>query len=352
MVKNMKDVSSVIQDLENLSDCKNLDNNTKYVTIDITNVNTDVISHLQNKGKNLLITDRINEKRGFVFVDYNTFLIAQNIIDEILNNMPKSLSKLEIARYLYISLGKIVGFDINILDDKNDFFSLNNINTVNNIWNALATSRVSNISLAKAYMYLCSYFNIKCEIVSSTDNGYLSNKIKIDDNYYIVNLSRDIAYIQAGFPTTSFASFNNDIEMDKKIGYIKKEYNDKLIDKALTSIDYMQENAILEILVKTQKILKINDIKPVELGFIYNYIFNKYCPNYGVSINNLYYNNNSSRKHFIMISYNDKHYSYNYRQQSFLIVDEPNLINNLENNKIGLYMDEFIPNLNISHKVL
>ena len=47
------------------------------------------------------------------------FKEAELSILDIINNIPTNLDELEIARYLYISLGKTLGYDINILPDKN-----------------------------------------------------------------------------------------------------------------------------------------------------------------------------------------------------------------------------------------
>ena len=64
-----------------------------------------------------------------------------------------------------------------------------------------------------------------------------------------------------------------------------------------------------------------------------------------MEINNLYLND-EHKNHFIIISYNDKHYSYNYKQKNFVIVKDEDIIDNLNLGKIGLYKDEFIPNIN------
>jgi len=343
--------TNVIYDISSISECRKLDDSIKYITLDITNVDASVISYLQNNGKNYLYTDRINNKRGFVYVDYETFIKGQSVVDKIVNEIPKKLNQLEIARYLYISLGKVIGYDINILEDKNDFFNLCDVNNSNNIWNSLATSKASNISIAKLYMYLCSIFNIKCEIITTSDEGYLANKIVVDNNSLIVNLSKDLAFIQAGFPTVAFASYNNDTQLDSKIGYIKKYYNDLLVDRVLSSVDYLDEFVVSEILVKTQKILNVEKIKPNELATIYGYIFNKYCPNYDIIINNLYINDNF-RQHFILISYGNYHYSYNYARKSFTTIEQDNLIKNLDSNKIGVYANELIPNIVFSKSVV
>lgn len=339
----MKD-DMVIYDVVDLSECKKLDNNIKYITIDIKTVNIDVISYFFNNGNNYLYSERIDNKRGFVYVDYATFVKGQSVIFNITDSIPKGLSKLEIARYLYISLGKTVGYDINVIMDKNELFSLNNIGNINNIWSCLSKGKVSSISLSKIYLFLCSIFNIECELIFNYENNTFANKLLIDGNTYLVNLSKDIALIQAGFETKYFASFNSEKDIDKKIGYINREYNNVLIDKILSSINYMDEDVVFNILNKTQKILKVDKIKSCELSIIYNYIFSKYCPNYDIVINNLYIND-KNQDHFILISYGDKYYSYNYSLKKFVLVDKESLINNLDDNKVCLYYDEIIPNL-------
>ena len=147
-----------------------------------------------------------------------------------------------------------------------------------------------------------------------------------------------------------FTPYNSDLDLDKKVKYIKNKYTNTIIDKSLKNIDYTKENCIEDILYKTQNILNIEFIKPVELSIIYEYIFNKYCPNYSIKINNLFLNN-SSKHHFIMISYNNEHYSYNYKKKTFVKVNDLDLIDNIQNGKIGLYLDELIPNIKVNLNV-
>ncbi len=112
-------------------------------------------------------------------------------------------------------------------------------------------------------------------------------------------------------------------------------------------IDYINEDCVEEILSKTQNIIDIDNIKPVELSIIYEDIFNKYCPNYNIKINNLYLHDDS-KYHFIMISYNNEHYSYNYKKKSFVKVNDLDLIDNITSGKIGLYLNEIIPNIKLN----
>jgi len=150
--------------------------------------------------------------------------------------------------------------------------------------------------------------------------------------------------------TKYFNPYNDDLDLDKKINYINNKYTDLLIDKSLKNIDYTNESCVKDILNKTQNIFDIDSIKPVELSIIYEYIFDKYCPNYNIKINNLFLNSNE-KNHFIMISYNNEHYSYNYKKKSFVKVNDNDLIDNITTGKIGIYLDEFIPNIKINLNV-
>ena len=147
--------------------------------------------------------------------------------------------------------------------------------------------------------------------------------------------------------TKYFTPYNEDIDLDKKIKYIKHKYIDAEIDKSLKNIDYTKEDCVEDILYKTQNIIDIENIKPVELSIIYEYLFKEYCPNYSIKINNLFLNNDE-KNHFIMISYNNDHYSYNYKKKSFVKVTDLDLIDNITSGKIGLYLNEIIPNIKLN----
>ena len=109
----------------------------------------------------------------------------------------------------------------------------------------------------------------------------------------------------------------------------------------------MEGECVYKILNNINKIIDIKDIKPVELSIICDYIFNKYCPNYNIKINNLFLNS-KHKLHFILISYNDDHYSYNYRKNSFIRVNDEDIIDDISVGKIGVYLNESIPNINYS----
>ena len=103
----MQDNKNLIVDIRAFSDIDKIDFNTKYINIDITNYNKEIIEYFKLNGQSYLYSESVNNITGYVYVSYDKFISGESIIDMISKNMPRKLSKLEIARYLYISLGKL-----------------------------------------------------------------------------------------------------------------------------------------------------------------------------------------------------------------------------------------------------
>lgn len=329
-----------------MEDIKRLEKNknVKYVNIDIMNPNLEVIYHLIDHGQKYSYSERMDEKNGYIYVSHDIFKQSQLFILDIINSIPVELNELEIARYLYITIGKNLGYDINSLPDKNETFSLKNINIINNIWGCLSITKGTNASFTKLYLYLCRIMNIDCKLITNSKIGYLKNILTIEGSNIIVDITQDIPYIQADFQTKHFTGYNDNLELDKKIAYIKDNYSEKKIEATLRNLDYTKKDAFQTILLTTQDIIKAHNLKPIELATIYEIIFNKYCPNYEITISNLYIQNlYNSKEHFILITYNKKYYSYNYTRNSFVEISKDELTKNIEDNKIGMYRNESIP---------
>lgn len=345
----MKDKSPIIFSVSTMEDISKLKKmtNVKYINIDISNPNLEVIYYLIDNGQDYSYSEMINGINGYIYVSYEIFRDAELEILDIINNVPTNLDELEIARYLYIAIGKTLGYDINILPDKNETFNLKNISILNTTWGSIKNKKGTNASFAKTYLYLCRIMNIDCSLVSVGQIGYLKNMITLNDNSILTDITQDIPYIQANFRTKFFNGYNDNLELDKKIKYIANNYNEDIIEQILKKIDYSSEDIVKNILIRTQKIINVNLIKPIELGIIYDTIFNKYCPNYNISINNLFINDiYNTKEHFVLISYNDKYYSYNYTKSSFMELSYEELQKNIESKKIGMYLNEKIPNFN------
>lgn len=342
----MKANKSLVVHVSDISDIDKITDNTKYINIDITNYNHEIISYFINNGNNYLYSETIDGNLGYIYINYEQFVKAESIIDVIYANMPKDLNELEIARYLYIAITKFVSFDNNISEDKIELCHLSLINNINNLWGSLAIGKVNDRSASKIYYYLCRRLDIDITLVIDNNTKDVLNRLNINNQILLVDLFKDIPYIQAQMQTRFFSTYNDSLELDRKIKYIKNKYNDYYLDKSLRNIDYTREDCVQKILTTTEKILNLNIIKPTELSIIYKYLFDKYCPNYDIKINNLYLNN-KNKNHFIMITYNNCHYGYNYREKNFVKINELDILKNLKSGKICLYQDELIPNINL-----
>ena len=342
----MKNDSKIMMDINNMEDIKVLKNSPsiKYLNLNITSPNLEVIYYLLENGETYSYAEKINDSKGYIYVPYEMFKKSEMFILEVINNIPPNLTSIEVARYFYITIGKNIGYDINILPEKNETFNLNNINTINNLWGIIYNTKGTNQSFTKIYLYLCKLIGINCQIMYNPNLKYYKNKLIINNRSIEVDLTKDIPYIQAGFSTKNFTGYDGNLELDKKIFYIKDNYCEVKLDEILTKLDYNKPNIFESILLATCKIINAGKLKPIELGIIYDLIFKKYCPNYEITINNLYIlDTNSKKEHFILINYNDKSYSFNYSKNLFIEVALEEIIKNIEEQKIGIYLNEKIP---------
>ena len=152
----MKDSKQLRMNITSIDDIKKLEKNKdiKYLNIDIMNPDLEVIYYLIDHGQNYSYADLYDNQKGYIYVPYDVFKQSQLFILDIINHIPTTLNELEIARYLYITIGKNIGYDINILPDKNETFSLKNINIINNLWGSLNITKGTNASFCKLYLYL------------------------------------------------------------------------------------------------------------------------------------------------------------------------------------------------------
>ena len=261
----MKNKSSLIVSISKTSDLDKITKDTKYINIDITNISQEMISYFIKNGISFMYSDIIENTPGYNYVSYNDFVKAENIIDKIYNEMPNNLNEIEVAKYLYVAIPKYVYFDINTDKIKNEIYNLSLMSTVNNIWGSLSSGRINDISASKIYYYLCRRVGIDISIVIDEDNKQALTKLLIDNQVLITDLFEDIPFIQCNMQTNHFATYNDDISLDKKIKYLKNKYNNYYLDKALKNIDYTKEDCIYTILNITKDIININTIKPVEL---------------------------------------------------------------------------------------
>jgi len=346
--ESMKKDNSLMCNITDKKDIKKINDKTKYINISLDTATGDVFSHFIDSGNNYSYAESFYNLKGYIYVDYETFIKGEMQIKEIIESVPKGLDELEILRYIYVTLGNIMSYDINVILEKNDYFVFDNLGVINNIWGALSSKKGTNLSIVKIFKYLCNLLNIDCDIVTVNDYGYLCNKVTINNQVMILDLMKDIPYIKCKFATKYFGTYNDDIDMDLRIGYINSDYNDRIIDKGIKILEYKEDSYVQDVLYMLQNILNIDNIGPIELGIILDLIFKKYFFNDNVMINNLYINDRlGNKEHFILISSTNRHYGYNFKRKTFVEISKEELVKNLDANKIGIYLDETIPDLEI-----
>ena len=96
-----------------------------------------------------------------------------------------------------------------MVNDKNEVISFMMVGYLNNIWSSLYYKKVTNLSIVKLFVYLCSKINIKCDIVSNSISGNLANKVYIGNSFLVVDLFKDLANIKGNFMTEYFDKYNS-----------------------------------------------------------------------------------------------------------------------------------------------
>ena len=325
----MKDRSQVMLNVSTLEDINKLNDNIKYINLDITNPNIDVINYFLENGQDYYYTDLINNKSNYIYVPYEIFKQAEIFILNIVEKVNLDLDKIEKAKYLYIELGKNLGLDMSIMTENEEQY----INTKNNIWKSICERKCTRISLTKIYLYLCRFLKIENNIIE--ENNEIKNELKIDGKTIITDIIKDLPNIQANFHTNYFTGYNLDKKIDKKIKYIENDYNEEKLRESLKNINFKDTIPTDNILLKIEKVIKIPEIKPLELSIILKMIFKEYYPNENIKIEN-YYINNKNKETFVIIQSYDKFYSYNYKQNRFLEINNQDIEDNLLNKKISV----------------
>ena len=83
----MKNTHNLVVSVSTMKDIDLLSSYTKYINIDITNCDHDIIEYFIKNGENYLYSEIINGTPGYIYVDYNTFYKAETIINNIYDKL-------------------------------------------------------------------------------------------------------------------------------------------------------------------------------------------------------------------------------------------------------------------------
>lgn len=162
-------------------------------------------------------------------------MITENLIDKTIKRMPENLNKIEQARYIYISLGKLFTFDKeywlgNSEQQKKIYYrSISNNIDIEKLKEKRKT-RATCIEISKVYENCLKRIGIDATTYQEDpDDRHRITLIKVDNNTYEADLQRDLVYIQTKRDTKYFGynvkgqeySINKDKlkQIDAKIGY-------------------------------------------------------------------------------------------------------------------------------------
>lgn len=107
-------------------------------------------------------------------VTFEQFMESEKMYNTIINGISPEWSELAKFKYLYIQLGKIISYDINvlnILNDEIDSYNRANLitrNVFSNIQNGLGVCA----GYSDAYKYICQKAGLTCECESNADHRY------------------------------------------------------------------------------------------------------------------------------------------------------------------------------------
>ena len=95
----MRQDTKIIMDINTMEDIKTLQKTTsvKYLNLNITFPNLQVIYYLLEHGEKYSYAEKIDDKRGYIYVPYEIFKQTQLFILDIVNSIPSNFNELEIA---------------------------------------------------------------------------------------------------------------------------------------------------------------------------------------------------------------------------------------------------------------
>ncbi len=217
----------------------------------------------------------------------------QEFIQSIKEKLPNNLSELEIAKYIYIQLGKQKAFDEKYFfgnsKTRKKIYKLAEQNKIDSE-QASKNKKIICVSLSYLYRDILKEFGINSVIAEEMEHKYpiivLKNgkRIRADlqlDLYNIHTKSKTKYFgtkEKYGEELVEELSDEKNIEIDKRIGYIKdeNEYKDSSICRLKEEIQGKDANEFLRIILQDSEINKFDKkLEYVELYKYYKSVLNK-----------------------------------------------------------------------------
>lgn len=218
--------------------------------------------------------------------------------EKLRQEMPEGLEEIEIAKYIYITLGKMKSYD--------ETYYFGNSKTQKKIYNLSQRSehrinetmekrKIICVSLSHLYVELLKKFNIKALTSIDGDHVYVNIYLK-DDRKIKTDLQLDLSNIQARMRTKYFGSKKpyeyelgfdeitnqENTIIDKNIGYIddNKQYRDEDINNLKIKCSEKTPKAAIETIINDESVNNLpQDMGYVDRGKYYINLFKICMPN-------------------------------------------------------------------------
>jgi len=226
-------------------------------------------------------------------MNYKTTMhLYKNAVKRIMHKMPKNLSDLEKARYIYVNLGQLFSFDEN--------FWYGNSKIMNKIYTKAITSPVdfNNLQEDKKEKAICVNINKTYNAVLRSlgietyamegyyGDSHISSAFKIDKNIYYCDLELDIKFLQLHLDTHNFCTDGSTVlsqkmlnNIDYKIGYsnIGQKFENYMLEKIrskMESCEHLSDK--LDLLFETvPKLPGAMQLEHTELRKLYKFFIKK-----------------------------------------------------------------------------
>lgn len=207
------------------------------------------------------------------------------MVEKLKSKMPKDLTEIEIAKYIYIELGKIKSYDEKYYfgnsKTKSKIYRLAK-NTPNRINETMKNKKIVCVSLSYLYRELLKRFDIKSYInLPDIEGDHVNVVICLSDGRNIkADLQLDLLMIQTNMKTRYFGtkesgeeingyseiSDEENIEIDKRINYInnEKDYRDEEIKKLKQNCQGKSPTEISKIIINNPA---VNNL-PIDMGYV------------------------------------------------------------------------------------
>lgn len=219
-------------------------------------------------------------------------------IESLKRNMPQDLNEIEIAKYIYIKLGKEKAFDERYFFGnakvKKQIYQMAE-RTKYNTDPVAKNRKIICVSLSYLYRDILKEFGINSIVVSEDDHKYGIIILK-DGTKIKADLQLDLYNIQTGCKTEYFGTKSNYelnllselseselLNIDKEIGYVerKEDYKNNAIEILKEKVKGKTPNEALDIIFNDQRVNQFeNDLEFVEMYKYYMGLLNKTIPKY------------------------------------------------------------------------